>query len=77
MRASEVCDPRESEWDTKAWKTKTSYSSNPPKWMSGTWSESRGKHGIVLDGEDWYDVKHGRLIITPDRTAKEREISRT
>ena len=22
--------------------------------------------GIVLDGEDWCDVRHGRLIITPD-----------
>ena len=35
------------------------------------WSESRGTHGIALNGEDWYDVRHGRLIITPDRTAKE------
>ena len=35
------------------------------------WSESRGKHGIALDGEDWYDVRHGRLIVTPDGTAKE------
>ena len=25
---------------------------------------------IALDGEDWYDVRHGRLIITPDGTAK-------
>ena len=38
-----------------------------------TWSESRGKHGIALDGEYWYDVRHGRLIITPDGTAKEEE----
>ena len=38
-----------------------------------TWSESRGKHGIALDGEDWYDVWHGRLIITPDGTAEEEE----
>ena len=36
-------------------------------------SESRGKHGITLDGEDWYDVRHVRLIITPDGTAKEEE----
>ena len=35
------------------------------------WSESWGKHGIALD-EDWYDVRHGQLIITPDGTAKER-----
>ena len=35
------------------------------------WSESRGTHGIALNGEDWYDVRHGRLIITPDGTAKE------
>ena len=39
------------------------------------WSESRGKHGIALDGEDWYGVRHGRLIITPDGTVKERDIS--
>ena len=36
------------------------------------WSESRGKHGIALDGEDWYHVRHGRLIITPDGTATEK-----
>ena len=30
------------------------------------WSESRGTHRIVLDGEDWYDVRHGRPFITPD-----------
>ena len=35
------------------------------------WSESRGTHGIALGGEDWYDVRHRRLIITPDGTAKE------
>ena len=35
-------------------------------------SESQEKHGIALDGEDWYDARHGRLIITPDGTAKER-----
>ena len=29
-----------------------------------SWSESRGKHGIALDGEDWHDVRHGRMIIT-------------
>ena len=27
---------------------------------------SHGTHGIALDGEDWYDVRHGWLIITPD-----------
>ena len=35
------------------------------------WSETREKHRIALDGEDWYDVQHGRLIITPDGTAQE------
>ena len=39
-----------------------------------TWSKSRGKHGIALDGEDWYDVLHEQLIITRDGTAKEVEI---
>ena len=27
----------------------------------------------MLNGEDWYDVRHGRLIINPDRTAKEEK----
>ena len=40
------------------------------------WSESRGKHGIALDGDDWYDVRPGRLIITPDGTAREGEKQR-
>ena len=35
------------------------------------WSETRGTHGIALNGEDWYDVRHRRLIITPDGTAKQ------
>ena len=34
-------------------------------------SESRGTHGIALDGEDWYDLRDERLIITPDGTTKE------
>ena len=25
-----------------------------------------------MNGEDWYDMRHGRLIITPDGTTKER-----
>ena len=37
------------------------------------WSESRGTHGIALAGEDWYDVRCWRLIVTPDRTAKDLE----
>ena len=36
-----------------------------------TWSKSRVTHKIALNGEDWYDLRHGRLIITPDGTAKE------
>ena len=37
------------------------------------WSESRETHRIALNGEDWYDVRHWRLIITPDGTAKEED----
>ena len=37
------------------------------------WSKSRGTHEIALDGEDGYDGRHGRLIITPDGTVKEEE----
>ena len=39
------------------------------------WSKPHGTHGIALDGEDWYDVRHGRLIITPDGTAKENDVN--
>ena len=39
-----------------------------------TWSESRGKHVIALAGEDWYDVRHGQLITTPDGTAKGEDV---
>ena len=35
------------------------------------WSESRGTQGLAMDGEDWYDVRHKRLMITPDGTVKE------
>ena len=38
-----------------------------------TWSKSRGTHEIALNIGDWYDVRHGRLFITPDGIAKERE----
>ena len=31
------------------------------------WLKARNKYrGIALSGEDWCDVWHGRLIITPD-----------
>ncbi len=64
-----MCDPGESEWKAKAWKTKKRHTAvTSQNGCLKTWSESRGKHGIAQDGEDWYDV---RLIITPDGTAKE------
>ena len=31
--------------------------------------------GIALDGEDWYDVRHGRLIIIPDGIGKKNLVS--
>ena len=34
------------------------------------WTESRGTHGMEKIGRP-YDVQHGRLIITPDGTAKD------
>ena len=49
---------------------KTSYSSNITNGCLKAWSESRGTHGIALNGEVWYDVRHGRLIITPGGTVK-------
>ena len=55
----------------KRGRPKTSHNSNITEWMSETWSKSRGTHKIALNGEDWYDVQHGRLIITRDGTAKE------
>ncbi len=30
--------------------------------------------GIALDGEDWCDVRHGRLIITPDGIGKQNSL---
>ena len=39
------------------------------------WHKSPGTRGITLDGEDWCDVQHCRLIITPDGTAKEEELA--
>ena len=36
------------------------------------WKKSRVTRGITLDGEDWCDVLHRRLVITPDRKGKER-----
>ena len=36
-------------------------------------NKSCGTCGIALDGEDWCDVRHGRLIITPDGTGKEEK----
>ena len=41
--------------------------------MSESTKQSIGTHWIALDGEDWCDVRHGRLIITPDGTVKEEE----
>ena len=41
--------------------------SNNTKWIAESMEQ------ITLDGEDWYDVRHGRLIITPDGVAKEEE----
>ena len=35
--------------------------------------ESRGTGGIALDGENWCELLHGRLIVTPDRTSKEEK----
>ena len=69
MRAGEVCVPGESQWEAKAWKTKgvIQHAVTSQNGCLKTWSESR----IALVGEDWYDVRYGRLIITPDGTSKE------
>ena len=37
------------------------------------WNKSRGNNGIALHGEDWCDVRFGRVIIIPDGTATEEE----
>ena len=68
-----MCDPGESEWKAKAWKTKKRHTAvTSQNGCLKTWSESRGKHGIVPDGEDLYDVRHGRLIICPDERERMR-----
>ena len=74
MRAGEVCGPGGSECEAKAWKTKCviqQYGLISQNGCLKAWSAPRGTHGIALNGEDWYDVRHGQLIITPDGTAKE------
>ena len=69
VRAGEVRDPGESEWEAKRWKTKyVMYSSNITKWMSE--SMERITRDTWDCDEDWHDVRHGRLIITPDGTTK-------
>ena len=30
-------------------------------WL-GVWKKSRGTRGIALDGEDWCELLHGRLL---------------
>ena len=70
-----MCDPGESEWgavEDQIHHTAVGLTSQNGRLKAR--SESRGKHGIALDGEDWYDVRHWRLIITPDGTAKEERI---
>ena len=37
------------------------------------WKKSFGTHGVVLDGENVWEVLHGRLIIIPDGPAEEKE----
>ena len=37
------------------------------------WKKPPGTRVIVLDGDKWGEVLHGRLIFIPDRTAKEDE----
>ena len=49
---------------------KMSYNSKITKWLS-EWNKSRGSRAIARDGEDWRDVWNGRLLLTPDGTAKE------
>ena len=39
------------------------------------WLKAWNKYcGIALDGEDWCEVQHGRLTITPDGTGKKKNI---
>ena len=40
------------------------------EWLKA-WNKYRG---IALDGEDWCDVRHGRLIVTPDGIGKKKNI---
>ena len=38
------------------------------------WKKSRGTRGTTLDGEDWCEVRHGRLIIALEGTTEEEDI---
>ena len=37
------------------------------------WNTSSGTRRIALDGEHWYRVLHGPVIVTLDKTAKEED----
>ena len=52
---------------------KTSYSSNIAKWMSESMERITMETRMALDRGGWYDVRYGRLIITPDGTAREED----
>ena len=69
MRASEVCDPGESEWEAKARKNQGRHIAVTSQ---NGWLKAWKSRGIALDGKDSCDVRHGRLIITPDGNAKEK-----
>ena len=58
-------------WKRRRGTPKPSYSSNIDNWYLKAWNKFRWIHRIALDVDDWYDVWHGRLIVTPDGTAKE------
>ena len=71
MRAGEVYDPGESEWEAKAWKTEeiSDITKCIPENMERITRETRDRAG-------WRRLlrcaaRHGRLIITPEVTAKE------
>ena len=74
---SKVCATEGSAWETTAWKM-TPHSGNMAKLMGGSVEENKSMRdslhrAIDLDGENWCEVLHGRLIVIPDRTAEDED----
>ena len=62
---------RESEWGSEELGDIRRHTVVTSLCLQNGWLKAWNKYrGIALDGEDWCDMRHGRLIITPDGKKK-------